>query len=343
VFAYKGDRRYYRCVQPGSVERFAVGVEPDWDSFPHGRELKQNLDRHLATARAKDPEAIEKALQAEERRAFLPPETTAVFDGKRLKCRMAADRYELWNRASLPEDNGWIKQPYQRAIFRTLPNALNPEVSRADQRLPDALSAGFVVERVEATGAGPCVVLSRPAERVWLDPALGYAVRKREFYDPPTGLVRERYTNDDFRDAGGGVWLPWRCHWELCGWSRAPEAYRGRPLVRYTFAVSKLELNAVPDALFEERIPAGIQVMDTTILPPKDGQFRAVLYVMPADLGDLEGTIEHALRREVAAHARARWVRLFLLANAVVLALVLIHRLVSRRRDREPAPPAEVS
>ena len=46
-------------------------------------------------------------------------------------------------------------------------------------------------------------------DRIWLDPAFGFAVRRREKYEPGSGQLRTRYELSELREVGPGIWLPW--------------------------------------------------------------------------------------------------------------------------------------
>ncbi len=170
-------------------------------------------------------------------------------------------------------------------------------------------------------------------DKVWLDPKLGYAVRKREtLYSP--GVPAEIRRCMDFEEGPPGFWLPRTIWWERCGPPKAPAPYAGKPLARYVYTVSSLTVNDVPDALFELKIEPGWQVVDTSRLPPIDGVAQPIHYTMPADESDVEEVIATAidvLDQENAKQRGARVFRWALVGTPVLLIGLLVVSLVWRK------------
>jgi hypothetical protein len=173
-----------------------------------------------------------------------------------------------------------------------------------------------------------CVVVKNPdREKIWLDPKLGYALRKRDILDPESKRLRWRWLSRGFVEVETGVWLPKECWQEVCGPSAAPAPYAGKPLLRYVYTVTKLNINNVPDSLFEMRIEPGLTVLDATILPPKDGQNQVISYIMPADQKQLDHTIQDALSRTERIQAQSMPVKVFWWVSGAIVGGVALYLL----------------
>jgi hypothetical protein len=347
TFAFKGNMRYYRAVGPGTVERIAPGVEPDWDAVPGGKKIKEDMDRR----RAEDAKKLGKDKVDEMWRAFaaaksmqIDAEKVAAFDGKLYRVTRGNGQAEVWKAENIGTDTGWIHQDYMRNLGRALADTASPNKERMDQlrdQFPDAFLGikGYKVQAGwEEVDGHRCAVVTRgKEEKLWLDPRLNYGIRRRELSDPESGLTQDIFHNQDFVELPPGVWLPKTCVWERCAPPGAPVALRGKPLARWTLTISKIHLNDVPDALFSLKIAPGTIVMDTTALPPpKDGTFQPVLYPMPADESVLDKTIEDAVGEWQQYRSKGFWRQAFFGANAAIL-LLLGAVLVFRRLQRKAA------
>lgn len=120
-----------------------------------------------------------------------------------------------------------------------------------DRWLPHALyRPGWrVLERQEQVDGAWCHVLELPKkQRLWIDPNVGFAVRKREFYREAAGApVARRYTAGDFVEGAERVWLPKRVVYEGFLAPPAQEKIGYRDEIN----VSSVEVNNVPDSLFD--------------------------------------------------------------------------------------------
>jgi hypothetical protein len=238
---------------------------------------------------------------------------------------------------NLKNDNNWIHQDYMRCAGQALSDPFNAGNHRKAERLPDALADGYQVQPVmELVDGAPCVVAAHPTRgKVWLDPTLGYALRLREVRDGASGVLSWRVHNSDFAEVLPGLWLPKVCRREVCGPPLASAPYAGKPLLRYTYTVTRLTVNDVPDALFTLDIEPGLRVMDATVLPPQDGENQLVTYIMPADPSMIDQAIQDALAKRTLLGGGRRWLTWFAWANVAVLSgLVLFvgYRWTMRRR-----------
>ena len=116
--------------------------------------------------------------------------------------------------------------------------------------------------RAETEDNAPCHVLENPDhESFWFDPDMGYALRRRDSYDPETGSLRHRTVLKDFRSIGG-VWLPAKIIQEEFGGPDDPKTVVGQPRAKKTITVSELSTEEIPESAFRLEAPVGVVVHD---------------------------------------------------------------------------------
>jgi hypothetical protein len=336
-FAFKGDKRYYSLAEPQAVEPIAPGVETDYTALAKGDERKKGIDEQ----RRRSEEILGKSAVA---RALDRPTirrdsfTQVAFDGKIMTRKTPGREFaERIDAAAARDDEGWFTQDYMNTIGRTLPDAVNRANDRKSLRLPDAFADGVAAVQAEreVVEGTPCVVVNWPGrEKFWLDPAHSYAVVRRELYDPGSGLLVTRRENSEFAEVRPGIRLPYAFRFEICAAAAAPEPYRGKPMMRYNYRVTKLSVNDVPDSQFELPIEPGTTVVDVTHSSPKgtsEAQ-RAISYVMPADKNQLDETLRRAIeaRDEPNRSAAKTW----WVVAAVNVVLVVVAGAVWLRRTK---------
>ncbi|MGH7138442.1 MAG: hypothetical protein ACREHD_22045, partial [Pirellulales bacterium] len=188
--------------------------------------------------------------------------------------------------------------------------------------LPDVLLiAPFVLRPPENIDGTACVVVEAAGyQKLWLDVARGFAVRKRQAF--VRGELSAEYEFDDFAEVAHGVWMPRKVRQYVLGTGRVPNQYRAKRLIEYTGTIKRLEANSdAHQALFRLDPEPGAYVMDTTINPP-DSQNSApsaakvgeampvVTYIQPADKSDLDKVVREArdeFRGSPVAPAPTRW------------------------------------
>jgi hypothetical protein len=116
----------------------------------------------------------------------------------------------------------------------------------------------------------PCHVVESPGvDRLWLDPALGYAIRKREIYDG-TGGVRHRTSVKAFQQCDvigkdnerASIWMPIRISNDYEA-DDASEASDGVAKLRNAdIVVERISVNGVDDLRFEFVPPPGTVIYD---------------------------------------------------------------------------------
>jgi hypothetical protein len=312
MFAFKGNKRYYRQLTPPSALPLAPNVEIDYDAIPGGEEMMKTREQTKAQIiAALGKEKAQAVLNSKDPKdpIRLTGHFEVAFDGIVLRRKNPGPLFAIHRIDDLDADDRWLKQDYLYKICHPLPDPNKPDNRHASSRLEEFLvSAHYVIQpALEDVEGSSCVVAAGPGVRLWLDPRIGYALRKKEGIDRGTKLLAERYIYRDFKQVLPGTWLPQMLQWERCGPPLAPPSVRGEPLLRYTYKVTRLSANNVPDSLFElEPIPGWI-VWDGSVLPKKDGKDQYIKYTMPADPAQVDVAINNAIAR---AEARASWEQL---------------------------------
>jgi hypothetical protein len=264
--------------------------------------------------------------------------TQCAFDGKVLRRKMFSQDMADLHRPSLAgDDRHWFPQEYMMNIGMFLPNAFDSasDESRRLYQLPDVLSSGEAMEgpRAEAVEGIPCLVVGIAHRQLfWLDPALGYAVRKIDSFNAKSRLLEGRRRNFDFVEVGPGIWLPKTCWFEWCGHGGMAAPYVAKPMVRYVTKVAKLSINDVPDSQFSLTIDPGMLVVDNRNGIDHEAT-KAVSYVMPADPAKIDEAIAKALKGQGSS---SRWLPVIMWLNVLivmVLGVVFVYRRRTRARE----------
>jgi hypothetical protein len=335
-YAMKGVKEYYRFKRPSTADRIAPNTEPDYSTIPGGDAIKSTLDRERAIVERSDPGAL-KRLRAGPVR--MNPELEVAFDGTVIRRKsFGGIGADIWKPENLPASGMWFEREFLWTSGLAAPNTIASTSYLNAFDLPGLLGRGeFKLQPGKETIDGqPCVVLvSAQNDRVWLDPSLGYAIRKRERFHPETGALKERWHNTEFREVLPGLWLPWSWHVDRCPSHLAPADVRGKPLLRYGSQVKTLELNNVPDSLFELKFDPGTSVMDTTLKPATKEGPEPVGYVQPADPSQLDEVIHKALGKTPPSSALSWW-SLALMGAVSLLAVTALLLWMWRRRSSMP-------
>jgi hypothetical protein len=199
----------------------------------------------------------------------------------------------------------------------------NPVV---DYWIPDALVAlekqYQVLGRQELIDGADCHVLDRGGlDRLWIDAAHGFVVRRRDYYYPGNRALKERTYQRDLEQVGQ-VWLPRKILREEFGAPDEPASLRNTVCSRKDLAVSEFSTRDVPDDQFLLPIMAGDVVHDQV-------RFLSYTAFEPGADPFASGTRS----AEAVANARVRRVVLLITAN-ILLVLVLVVFFAVRRRRR---------
>lgn len=191
-----------------------------------------------------------------------------------------------------------------------------------------------------------CVVVSRAkADRVWLDPTLCYAIRRREVLHPATGQVAAAIRCREFQEhplaEGCRVWFPLRIDVvrpAATPGGHGPNREGDDPLSSgTTLQAEALHFNGVADEAFRFVPPPGTLIQDRDT-----GQFS----LTPGGMDLLDHSVSLAERLlDAGQRARTPARSLHVIAAAVLVALSLGVglRLVAQRRLRTVPAPDQTS
>jgi hypothetical protein len=204
-----------------------------------------------------------------------------------------------------------------------------------------------VLPRQERVDGAWCHVVERPGvDKLWLDPAIGFALRRRHWLHGQHAAPPIDYELSDYREVAPKVWVPWR----LRRVTYKPRPHKpGGPLSVDSVAevaLLRAEVNRVPEGRFRVDLPPGTLVWD--------GDAKSYEQV-PGGLPLLDAIIALAeARAEVYAKAMAAggWGRRAYASNTYPIAVglllsalaaaLLIYR-IGASRARRRADGARVS
>jgi len=185
-------------------------------------------------------------------------------------------------------------------------------------RVFDAARFDISPMREQVDGSECMVLEARGYQRIWADPALGFAVRRREIFHEGTLILQVHCR--DFDQVVPGVWLPREVERVVIGSAEIPGLpinLRGKPLLKIREQVNRFEVNAASHSKMLILTPKpGSRISDHT-LPPVDasgrpiddiGRRHQVTYIQPADAADLE-PIKHEAQGVLGAQFLARQVK----------------------------------
>jgi hypothetical protein len=188
-----------------------------------------------------------------------------------------------------------------------------------------------------------CHVIEQPGgARLWIDPEIGFGVRRREVYVGRPLTLASRYELSDFRERSG-VWIPWKV--SRTQFLTDLRTGAANALILHTAAtVVRVEVNETPEAFFRFEPPAG------TLVKNRD---TGKNHQIPGGLSLLDSVIETTAARApvtkgtpVALTASQKWEMygafLTMLVVLVLNGWVLWHLGRGRRRSSTTIP-ADVS
>jgi hypothetical protein len=137
---------------------------------------------------------------------------------------------------------------------------------------PEGEKAHFwsVRPKLESVDGAPCHVLeSKEMDRIWVDPALGFAIRFRDNRHtlqeiPPSDWpLMQRIHLADYTEITPQIWLPKRVEVVTFAHARSPQNFWNRPNVVQLMTASMVKVNEqVPESLFFFNFPPGTMVTD---------------------------------------------------------------------------------
>lgn len=173
-----------------------------------------------------------------------------------------------------------------------------------------------------------CWVVEWPGmDRIWIDPARGFAVPRREYTWGQGKPLRYAIRNHDYREVKPGLWLPFReVEDRYASIISEKESVWGKIAATTEYHLIEVEFNNVPESLFEVRLPPGTQVAD---------MIRDFRYTVSGqnDTDPFTAEIEKA-RREGAGIVPPKRTRLWMILAANALVAVAIVSFWALRRIR---------
>jgi hypothetical protein len=135
--------------------------------------------------------------------------------------------------------------------------------------VPTALSLPSVyrvLPTLQEVDGFPCHVVTNGADTIWIDTENGFAMRRRLWFQmrnlssmPVLAFV---YANKDLRQYGDTIWLPHLCYRLDFAGSLEPANTQGMLTEVHTVTIENINVNNVPDDVFELDFPPGTNVQD---------------------------------------------------------------------------------
>lgn len=322
------------------------------------------LDAVLKDLRQKDPaiissgDAMEKLppgdfLRRLKQKPLENSETVLVYDGTALHERLpntlgdlGVDRAVYSVRKTPPRQTSYLPPSYLNWVCY---GPEDPSGNDKRNHIPrmfaaDTFSVNPNRNKIEGV---ECVVLESKEQKLWLDPALGFAVRRRDLFRQEKLALQVHCR--DFIEVLPGVWLPRQVTRYVIGVSairNLPVAYLGKKIAQIQEQVSSIEANKEShDSFFILKPKAGSFVLDRTLPPldstgkPMEGkEGRRIRYIQPADSADLQQVVEEAqkvagasIEREQSKQ-RMRYLGIGVISGLIVVLATLALRRVWRAR-----------
>jgi hypothetical protein len=199
-----------------------------------------------------------------------------------------------------------------------------PECLRQGLRL--GKSPYRVRPTAEEVDGHECWVLEYPdRDTIWIDLAIGGAIRQRERFNPDAdGHVRRLETSQfsDYRQTPTGIWAPWHCELSRFGLGMDAPELKDQPVMKQIMDVSRLRINELNADDFGIKLLPGTKVFTT------EGGF-----VVPGDDEELLTDFGRVLAKHGHGPKGWRWSWLVIvnLAGGALLAGIAIHRWRQRR------------
>ncbi|HVA49391.1 MAG TPA: hypothetical protein VNH11_23700 [Pirellulales bacterium] len=227
----------YRVLFVMDGERRRLYIEPTAPKAPRGR----SHQRPPTTVIFDGEQSIE----------FSPGSIAMLTPGKNRACE-AGELYAevalgiaITDRDRANYDNAWF-----------YPHCLRPT--------PFGANAHYRVQAdLELVDSAWChVLLAEGYDKLWVDPNIGFAFRRRElYYGPEDMALVYRDTLSDFVESAG-LWVPRRWHRETFAELYNPKEYWNKVYAEASLRVSHIGINEATDDDFRATLPAGSYVLD---------------------------------------------------------------------------------
>lgn len=160
-----------------------------------------------------------------------------------------------------------------------------------------------------------CHVIEVPGlDTLWIDPSVGFGIRRRLWAGGNSGMLYTRYELSDFREMKPDIWIPWRLRRIVYDTAVRKPGTTPTIIVEGRATVVRAVVNEVPEDLFQFKPPPG------TLVQNRDsGQFEQI----PGGLAFLDTVIKTVLQVH-PSFTLGRGDGAGALAGYVVIALTLV-------------------
>lgn len=202
--------------------------------------------------------------------------------------------------------------------------------------LPDFLNKNAPKYRVsarpeEVDGQMLWIVEWSGMDRLWVNPAQGFSIPRRELNWHERGPLRCTVQASDFREVQPGLWLPFKQNVERYANPQTdPAAEAGKVMSRLEYRVKAINFKEVPAEMFEVHLPPGTRVLDIV----RDFQYM----VTERDQDPFAASIANA-KSGKEMRGSSRVLLLFNLAVLGAIAIVIGYRMWFRKRPLDHAGP----
>jgi hypothetical protein len=175
--------------------------------------------------------------------------------------------------------------------------------------------------------------------RFWLDPALGYAVRRHEAW-AASGALAFIIDNSDFvKLTGPELWLPRHCHADWHTWPELSNDHTRDTTMVVDIQATRLERAHVPPEKFAIKYDKpGSLVSDARLAGAEKGRDGRIDYLVPADPRNLEQAIRAAQEKSGYVPPR-RPLFVWIIGGSIALGVIAgAIVLVRWRRGRSTTP-----
>ncbi len=290
--AFKGTKRYSRRIQPEQMNLLRPAGEyglsppqpvdpkaPEWVR-KNQKEMIEQYDRAVAMMKAQKARGVRLPRRNPNVRDLMERDELRAYNGHTVWMRRPMSEkvvhYQVWPATS--EANWFQASAYQSAVGLYVPDPTGGPMVRKFQAMFQVAEwvkehSYELEEKTEVVDGATCVVLKgslnsllQPSllvgnltDRIWLDRDHGLAILRREF--SKDGQLQMLWENSGLREVEPGIWLPTRClHHSFA--ADAPPEWKGKPVMTEEIRVEKIEINRVPDDLFDMTPNKGDHIED---------------------------------------------------------------------------------
>jgi len=247
------------------------------------------------------------------------PADILVYDGKHvwqhreatqlITNGVARNVYVILNPDSSP--TGMVSNALLEKLLISFPVPSLPKDNavRLENRLPDMLASGaYAISPIlEEVSGHSCVLVKSMSQSIWLDPKLGFAVRRRVWRHRDGKPVYEIVANQFEEILPEILWLPRTVLSRQYGITEMAEGrYAGVPIHESVIEITNIEVNLPEHEMyFSLDVPPGNWVTDMVTTPlDSNGKevalsrdkntIPSISYLQPADQADLDQVIQEA-------------------------------------------------